>query len=334
MRIKIKHSLNQLSAVRGIGSYAQMLQEAVTKYGLKQEIQLDSKQAEVDLITDFNPFIKFKIDTALSQVAIVHDLIPIKYPSHFPVGIRGKIIWWQNRQQLRKLTGIITDSQVVKTELVDLLSLESNRVQVVYPAAKQIFEQHQPAQKPNFYSLLPKEFVLYTGDITWNKNLPRLAKAIKQLKKPLVLAGKALTATNQVKHPWLKNHFKFSKETASHKNFIFLGYVSDPELLWLYQNTKVLALPSLAEGFGLTWLEASWQGTPAVVGKSQLTEEIMGQTPFYCDPYHVGSITSALQKAWSSSSRRSLLLSQAAKYTQAAFVLNLKKALLNLLKKK
>jgi len=330
MRIKINHSLDQLSAVRGIGSYQQMLQEAIKKYGLEQNLYLDDDNPDIYLITDFNFFLPIKTRPKLRQIAIIHDLIPIKYPRHFPVGIKGKIIWWQNRRQLRRLAGIITDSHTVKQELINLLSLKANKIEVVYPASKQIFEQHRQAERPDFVQRLPKEFILYTGDITWNKNLPRLARAIKQLNKPLVLAGKALTNQNQKHHPWLQSYFEFIKETANNHNFIFLGYVSDQELLWLYQNAKVLALPSLAEGFGLTWLEASWQGTPSVVGKDELTKEIMDTSVFYCDPYSEDSIFNALETAWSKPKHHSQLLTQAKRYTQANYVVSLKQALYNL----
>lgn len=331
MRIKINHFLDQLSAVRGIGSYQQMLQEAIKKYGSKQNLYLDDDNPDIYLITDFNFFLPIKTRPKLRQIAIIHDLIPIKYPRHFPAGIKGKIIWWQNRRQLSRLSGIITDSKTVKQELINFLSLKESQIEVVYPAAKQIFEQHLQAEKPNFAQSLPKEFILYTGDITWNKNLPRLGKAIKQLDKPLVLAGKALVNQKQKSHPWLQSYFEFLRETANDKRFNFLGYVSDHELLWLYQNAKVLALPSLAEGFGLTWLEASWQGTPCVVGKDQLTKEIMGATVFYCDPYSENSIFKALSAAWTNHKERSQLLAQAKRYSQANFVASLQKALYNLL---
>lgn len=331
MRIKINHSLNKLSAIRGVGSYQQMLQEAIKKYGLEQNLYLDDDNPDIYLITDFNFFLPIKTRPKLRQIAIIHDLIPIKYPRHFPIGIKGKIIWWQNRRQLRRLAGIITDSHTVKQELMNLLSLKANQIEVVYPASKQIFEQHRQAEKPDFAQRLPKEFFLYTGDITWNKNLPRLARAIKQLNKPLVLAGKALINQKQKSHPWLQSYFEFIKETANNHNFIFLGYVTDQELLWLYQNAKVLALPSLAEGFGLTWLEASWQGTTAVVGKDELTKEIMGNAAFYCDPHSEDSIAKALEIAWVEPKKPFQLLTQAKRYTQENYIKSLKQALKNLL---
>lgn len=329
MLIKIKTANDRLSSVRGMGSYQQMLKEAIEQYGSQFDLGIVDENPEIELLLDFNPFKKIRFDKSQKQVIVIHDLIPIKYPTHFPVGLKGKIIWWQNQKLLKKLTGIITDSETVKAELVTVLGIKPAKIAVVYPAAKRIFEQSKKAAKPSLANNLPDEFVLYTGDITWNKNLVRLAKAIVKLDKPLVLAGAALINRNYLNHPWKTSFKQFLKEIDNDKRFIFLGYVNDEALLWLYQQAKVVALPSLAEGFGLTWLEASWQKTPVVVGRNQLSEEIMGENPFYANPEKVSEIADALSKAWYCHKQASLQ-TQDGRYTQRYFVAGLSKALYNL----
>ena len=329
MLIKIKTANDRLSSVRGMGSYQQMLKEAIEQYGSQFDLGIVDENTEIELLLDFSPFKKIRFDKSQKQIIVIHDLIPIKYSAHFPVGLRGKIIWWQNQRLLKKLTGIITDSETVKAELVTILGIKPDKIAVVYPAAKRIFEQSKKAVKPNFAQKLPNEFVLYTGDITWNKNLVRLAKAIVKLDKPLVLVGAALINRQHLNHPWKTSFKQFLKETNNDKRFIFLGYVNDEVLLWLYQQAKVVALPSLAEGFGLTWLEASWQKTPVVVGRNQLSLEIMGENPFYANPEKVLEIVDALSKAWHCHKQASLQ-TQARRYTQRHFVAGLSKALYNL----
>jgi len=333
MRIKIDTFTNPLSAVRGIGSYNQMLKEAIGRYGGELDLKLVTEEAEVELITDFNLYRRIKVNRGVSQIVVIHDLIPLKHKAHFPVGIRGKLCSRYNRFLLKKMRGIITDSQVVKNELIQLLELNPVQIEVVYPAAKQIFESAQKPSAPKFINRLPKEFVLYTGDVTWNKNLPRLAKAIKQLNFPLVLAGTALVNRQSLSHPWQQSYREFLKEVDKDKRFIFLGYVSDKELLWLYQQAKLLALPSLAEGFGLTWLEASWQKTPVVVGQHPVSWEIAGTAAVYADPLSVEKISLALKKTWQADNKELTRKQQerVKRYTQKRFALSLKTALHNLL---
>jgi glycosyltransferase involved in cell wall biosynthesis len=51
---------------------------------------------------------------------------------------------------------------------------------------------------------------------------------------------------------------------GSRRSVRYLGYVSDPELAWLYQHCLAYVNVSLYEGFGLTPLEAVAYGAPVV----------------------------------------------------------------------
>ncbi|OGK63168.1 hypothetical protein A2313_01790 [Candidatus Roizmanbacteria bacterium RIFOXYB2_FULL_41_10] len=333
MRINVESLSNPLSAVRGIGSYNQMLKEGIARYGQKNGLELSNQSYDLELITDFNPFQKISLKAGVSQAIVIHDLIPLKYARHFPIGLKGKFVWWQNCRIISQLAGIITDSQVVKQELIQTLSVSADKINVVYPAAKAIYETKSPVALPKFIDNIPRNYILYNADVTWNKNLPRLAQAIKKINQTLVLAGAALTKRTNLNHPWLKSFVEFLKETQNDKRFIFLGFVSDMELKWLYQNAKTVALPSLAEGFGLPWLEACWQESPVVVGRTAVTQEIMGEAAYYVDPLKVSSIASGLENVMFGDNGELIKRQkkQAQKYSQSHFVDSLKTALYNLL---
>jgi len=333
MKIKISDKQNLLSKKRGIGSYQQMLKEAISRYGEKNNLQLVDKEADVELITDFNFFLKNTCFSSKPTVVIIHDIIPLKYPRYFPAGLKGWFNWQLNLNKIKKLRGIITDSVVVKKELVDKFKLNNKQIKVVYPAAKAIYEKPPLVPVPSFSSKIPKSFFLYNGDVTWNKNLPRLAKAIKKTKFTLVLTGAALINRKNLSHPWHKSFVSFLKEVDDNPNFIFLGYVKDSELIWLYQKAKAVVLPSIEEGFGLPWLEASLLGTPVIISKTAVTEEITKGVSYFVNPLEVSSLAEALEKAFSNKETRLIVKqqNQAYFYSQKRFVVSLKTALQNLL---
>jgi len=127
---------------------------------------------------------------------------------------------------------------------------------------------------------LPKRFALYVGDVNYNKNIPTLLKACKLAKMPLVIAGKQASQIEQLdlNHPELA-HLKNVDWTEVTR----LGYVSDEDLIKIYNLASVYIQPSFYEGFGLPVLEAIECGTPVVATKIQCLVEVLGNSFDYVD---------------------------------------------------
>ena len=69
----------------------------------------------------------------------------------------------------------------------------------------------------------------------------------------------------------------------------FLGRVSDAELGDLYRRASVYAMPSRQEGFGLSYAEAMWHGTPCIASSQDAAGEVIrdgesGLLVPYADP--------------------------------------------------
>jgi glycosyltransferase involved in cell wall biosynthesis len=54
------------------------------------------------------------------------------------------------------------------------------------------------------------------------------------------------------------------------------GFVSEPDLVQLYQTAEALIFPSLYEGFGLPPIEAMASGTPVIASDASCLPEILG----------------------------------------------------------
>jgi len=210
---------DNLSSVRGIGRYLQILKENFTNEfefvsNLTNLMNLKNLTNSVFI----NPFFNFLQPPltlrrlAQKQIAVIHDLIPLKYPSHFPVGIKASIYIPLNKLTLKNYDLIITDSEASKRDIIDILHIEERKIKVVYPCLLKIFTKSQNSkvkiQKLNSkvksntttfnFSLLTSNFCLYVGDATWNKNLVNLAKAIKIANVTCVFAGKIFNQTTGV----------------------------------------------------------------------------------------------------------------------------------------
>jgi glycosyltransferase involved in cell wall biosynthesis len=193
-------------------------------------------------------------------------------------GIRGFAKLVINKYLIRKnVDAIITISETSKKDICRFLGVDPKIVHVIYLAPREIFKKLEIKKRYG----LPNRFVLYVGDINYNKNIPNLVKACKIAKIPLVIAGKQAKEVESLdlNHAELK-HLK----NIDWLGVLRLGFVPDSDLVAIYNLASVYVQPSFYEGFGLPVLEAVACATPVVAVKTQALVEILGDGINYADP--------------------------------------------------
>lgn len=269
-------SLASASQNRGIGFYTSRLISELEQNSSLQLIKFEKKIPQgTDLVhyPGFNPFqLSFPLINSLPFLVTIHDLIPLKFPTHFPPGIKGKLKWQIQRRLLLSAAGIITDSFSSQKDILALTEIPQEKIHVIYLAADKIFKPIKPINKFS----LPKEFVLYVGDVNYNKNLPELIKSCLANHYPLVLVGKQLAEKNyDSNHPENQSLVKVqSLIQANPQKIIPLGFIPTQDLVMIYNLATVYVQPSLAEGFGLPVLEAMACGCPVLTSQVDSLPEI------------------------------------------------------------
>ena len=220
------------------------------------------------------------LGSPVPQVTLVHDLIPLRYPRDYP------------RQQpyfrhyvprvLRGSRAIATSSASTGRDLVQFYGLPPAVVRVV-PMGHDP-ERFSPAPAPT-----DSPYALYIGNVMPHKNLSRLLDAF---------AGETLRCRRLVICGWGRRpHVQSLQERV-----VALGlgprldwrpYVSDAELVALYRGARMLLLPSLYEGFGLTALEAMACGTPVIAANLSSLPELVDGAALLVDPTDSGAIADA-----------------------------------------
>ena len=140
---------------------------------------------------------------------------------------------------------------------------------------------------------IPDEYIAFVGTIEPRKNLPRLIRAFDALaaKHPslnLVIAGQrgwALEDFDRAFH-WSPNQ----------KRIVLPGYLSEPLIPALLRNARIVAYPSLAEGFGLPALEALACGAPLVAGSGSAMEEVIGTAGVLVDQNDTEALVEGIEK--------------------------------------
>src|ERR1035437_837052 len=227
--------------VRGVGFYLDNLKNALVKYFPQNDyvfFQRGEKlpsDVQVAHFPYFEPFfLALPIYNKFKTVVTVHDLTPIVFPQAFPSGIKGKLKWQMQRFALKRASAVVTDSESSKRDIKKYAGVRENKIHVIYLAAGEQFEklktENLKLKEIQKRYGLPDRFVLYVGDVTWNKNLPRLIDAVQKLKVPLVMVGKSLVQEDYDKaNPWNADLNRVNELVKGDNNIIRLGFVPDED---------------------------------------------------------------------------------------------------------
>lgn len=299
-KIKVKVDTKPLTSgdiVRGVGFYTLQLLSHLKK--LKQ-IELVENDFDIIHYPYFSPFfLTIRANKKVKTVVTIHDLIPVIYPEHYPSGIKGAIRFQIQKMLVKKADAIITVSETSKKDIVRFLGITAEKIFVTYEAAGEIFQKLQNGDwrlEITKKYRLPKRFVLYVGDINYNKNIPALAEACKIINVPLIIVGREAANLEKMdlSHPELSH-------IVNHKSLIInysvrLGYVPDEDLVKIFNLATVYCQPSFYEGFGLPVVQAFACGTPVVAAKTQALVEVADDAALFVDPKDHQDIAKGLSR--------------------------------------
>lgn len=319
-----------LSSVRGVGRYLQILRESLPNASFGTDFSRASNH-DIFINPFFNvagtPLIKKRV--AKKQIAVIHDVVPLLYPEHFPLGVKGKLNLLLHKASLRLYDLFITDSQKSKNDLTRILKIKPDKIQVIYPAVSRIFFSSPSATES---VKVPDQYCLYVGDATWNKNLVTTAQAIIISNLPCVFVGKVFAQDSRpLTHPWQSELRRFLTVVKDNPQFIFPGFVTDDALTTLYKNAICNVLISRDEGFGYSYFEAASQRTPSVLSAIPVFKETARDTALFVPTDDAEAIADAILKLQKNSKLRTKLGQAAESNAQKASPEAFRKSLLKLL---
>jgi glycosyltransferase involved in cell wall biosynthesis len=312
--------LKTVHAARGIGVYTRNLIEALEK------IKIQNPKIEIE---EYNPhkndyaiihypyfdlfYCTLPLIKKIKTIVTVHDVIPLVFPEHYPPGIKGFIRYQIQKFSLKGVQAVITDSYSSKEDIFKYLNYPKEKISVIYLAPSKIYKQLKLTssiiQTIRLKYHLPENFVLYVGDINYNKNIPSLVKACERLKISLVIVGKqALEKNIDRNHPenkdlvWVQDHYS--------NKVILTGFVPEKELAIIYNLATVYCQPSFYEGFGLPLLEAMACGCPVVAANTSSLPEICEEAAFMVDPYDYNNIAEGITRVIEDRKTRDMLINR------------------------
>ena len=315
-------------SARGIGAYARFLLAELEKI---PELTIQ-KTTDPQLPAGFKPdlvhypFFDFFFDTLplnplTKKVVTIHDVIPLLYPEYYQPGIKGKLRLQKQLLALKTAKAIITDSESSKIDIIRLLGVTSNKIHVIPLAANPELEPQteQSIAKIRRKYAVPIRYLLYVGDINYNKNIPQLIKMLKFLPDSikLVCVGRNFREQDIPEWHWIETQLALS---GVEKRVLFISELltdATTDLAALYSGALAYIQPSLYEGFGLPILEAMTCRVPVVSAHNSSLVELGGERVVFAENTTAESLALAVEEVlnWSNT-KRSTVARQAARYAK------------------
>lgn len=259
--------------------------------------KLDSITGPVDVF--WSPHLNFSSfgKQAGKKVLTVHDLSFLRYPEFFSI----RKNFWHRSLAVKKLVDkydiIIAISENTKIDLMELLKVPEEKIRVIYSGLNEERATLSELEAENFKTKydLNNNFILYLGAIEPRKNVDGLVEAYKMLRDKhlpftnyqLVLAGASGWKNKSV--------YRLVSESLYRDNIKFLGYVSQAERNWLYQNAILFVYPSYYEGFGFPPLEAMAHGLATITSDVSSLPEVVSDAALTINPYSTLDLARAME---------------------------------------
>lgn len=200
--------------------------------------------------------------------------------------------------QLKSATKLFAISESARQEALQNLPFNSQDV-VHQSIAIEPFFKNLNINKHEYHIRrlalgISKPFVLYTGGADSRKNLPALIKAYAALSSTL-RAEHQLVFAGRIPEGNIEQLRLLAEQAGlAPEELYFTGYISDSELVELYNLCELFVFPSWHEGFGLPVLEAMACGAPAIAANTSSLPEVLGIDEAMFCPFSISDISNKI----------------------------------------
>lgn len=221
--------------------------------------------------------------------ATIHDLTAWLMPAlHTPGNVTADRRFAE--RVLQRADGLIAVSENTRLDAIKILGISPEKITTIHSGvAPEYFDA-----VPSFRS---RPYVLCVGTLEPRKNIETLLDGWLGVRPDLRRAFDLVTAGPR---GWISDA-AFARVRAESN---YLGYVPESEMPGLIAGARLLAYPSLYEGFGFPLVQAMAAGVATITSNTSCLPEIAGDAALLVDPHSAGEITAALNRLLESEPER------------------------------
>lgn len=215
-----------------------------------------------------------------NQWITIHDLAFMHHPEWFAKSF-ARVYRFLIPRIAKRSKKLFTVSETIKKQLHKLLNIPIQKIEILHNGI-----HHELLQVANNVNAARKKYILTVSSINPRKNLQTLILAFSQAdlndyELMVVGAKNAVFGNTRLDVP---------------KNVVFTGYLSNAELIKLYQESSLFVSLSYDEGFGIPALEALYCGCPVLLSDIPVYRECFGEVASFTSPFNVQQAASDMRK--------------------------------------
>lgn len=256
-----------------------------------------------------------KLYSDIPTSVTAYDLIPLINRREYltDLSVTG---WYMDRiDHLRRADAFLAISDSAREEVIKYVGAPADACVNVGTAAdphfsiRKISEAREAAIRRKFG--LSNAFVMYTGGIDVRKNIERLIAAYARLPKSLRAHHQLAIVCSAHEQDRERLIQLGESKGLAEGELVMTGFVSEKDLVLLYNLTRLFVFPSWHEGFGLPALEAMQCGAPVIASNRSSLPEVIGTPEAMFDPFDERAMRDLIRKGLEDGDYRARLLDNA-----------------------
>jgi glycosyltransferase involved in cell wall biosynthesis len=271
--------------IKNIGSWNYLIWEQIL-------LPLEARKDKIDILHCTSNTSPVFLPRGLALVSTVHDVSYLK-----PYSVMPKSPYLYQKlgrvyrkavvpKSLKKSDMVITVSEFAKKDILSHIHfLNEAKVFITYEAVSDVFKVIDKEDAKRFAKLrygIAGNYILNVGGRDPQKNTAFLIENFIELKKTRRSLGKMVIVGFL---NYNKTDFYKDLVNSGLKNEVyFIDFVSENELVQLYNGAELFVFPSLYESFGLPPLEAMACGVPVIASNTGAIPEIVGDAAMLINP--------------------------------------------------
>lgn len=223
------------------------------------------------------------------KIVSVHDLMHLHSLSPEVAGyFKKKFRNFRYRQISIFADKVLTDSEYGKNQFIDDFQCNEEKIFVKKFFVKKV-------EKFEIVKNLPNKFLIYPAQFWPHKNHLKLIEAVSIVSKNTPDIRLILTGYKNKEYKTVKNTIERLKIS---KNILFLDYINEEQLAYIYSKARGLVLPTFFGPTNIPPIEALLYDCPIMISDIFASRQQCKEAAIYFNPHNPKDIAEKINEIW------------------------------------